>query len=309
MTKSLRFTFLAILSISCAGLAVAQSVPTSPMTFCDDCASLPSQSTATPTTTTTSTGTKIGTIVKDAVSAAFPAVGQILSLIWPSGTDPKTKVDKTQAETKAAANSPQLQSASLQTAKNDIKQLGQISAELALIEKFGKAAVEANEHVTTMQALLSANPPPTDLLGRLQEEWGFATDWLGPLASITDDQISIVSENAVQVQLKTLRDAPKGASGKITNRLKDKKDIKDVDLPTLTACVTALAVLLNGTIGTATVELDILQKDITSLVAWANSAEPIQVNISLDSDLLEELGRSRSTYQRLLSGIPDHPSQ
>jgi hypothetical protein len=260
-----------------------------------------SQKTTTPaaTPTTPSTGTKIGTIVKDAITTALPAVGQIINLIWPAGSK-DSSVKKSDVQSKL--DTPALQATAQQSAKNEILKLGPVADELAMIEKFSKAAAQANQNVTTMQVLLSVSPQPANLLQRLQEEWGFASDWLAPLSDVTDDQLLVVSENEVGVQMTQLRDARKNLSGRITNRLKDKKAIKDVDLPSLTEYIATLGALLNGINAVATIEVGRLQKDVSTLVAWASKSQAIgDQPIPPDADLVKTVNQSRVAAQRLLA--------
>lgn len=219
-----------------------------------------------------STGQKIGTIIKDAVSTAFPAVKDILAVIWPSGDASKKKSDAADA---LAAKETDLKKQSADRAKAAVKPLGALSAELSIVEKFGKAATKATPSVITMQTLLSAQPAPADLLKRLKEEWGIASGFLTPLATVTDADIQKVVEVSVRSQLEALRDANKNLVVRINNRVtgSDIKENKDVDVGSLREYLSTLADLLNGINATANVELDMLQQEIAGVLAWANNQQ------------------------------------
>jgi hypothetical protein len=264
-----------------------------------------SSSAQTPPTTaaTPSKGQRIGTIITDAITAASPGIGALVKILWPQSADQSKKVSQTDAQ--AALNSPQSQQAlkdsALEKAKPQIQKLGQISGEMALISTFGKAAAQAATNVTTMQALLSATPAPSNLLTRLQEEWGFASDWINQVKDVTDKQIDdAVDQTSIVTQLKALRDANRNVAGRIANRLKDKKNIADVDLKEVAAFVNSLSDLLNGINATAVVELDMLQRDVAALVAWASKGQPITTTIAPNAALIGVANKSTSRANALL---------
>jgi hypothetical protein len=254
----------------------------------------------TPTPAGTATGQKIGTIIKEAVSTAFPAVPQILSVIWPNGDGNKKKAEAEQA---LKAKETELKQHAADRAKAAVKPLGSLSAELATVEKFASAATKASPNIIAMQTLLSSSPAPADLLTRLKEEWQIASGFLTPLATVTDNDIKVISESSIRVQVQALREANRTLVVRINNRVKP-DDIKNVDIPSLREYLSALAELLNGINATANVELDMLQQEVAGVVAWANNQLGVPATSRLNKDLMNTSKASIEKAKVLLARSP-----
>jgi hypothetical protein len=232
------------------------------------------------TTSKPSAGTTIGTMVKDAITAALPGVSSIIKLIW--GTNPssnKRAADANNALTNTAGQTA-LQKSAQQQAKPFIQPVTQVADELAVVEKFASASSQAATNLVTMQTLLTTSPQPNNLLKSLQEEWGLASDLLAPLfAQGVEADIKKVRDPSVQGTLLQIHAANTNVAGRIANRMKATK-LTDIDLPALKDLVSALLGLLSGTNSVAAAELNNLQQELSALAVWANS--PSQGGENLD---------------------------
>jgi hypothetical protein len=228
-----------------------------------------------------STGTTIGTMVKDAITAALPGVGSIINLIWPTNPNANKKAPDAQAALSTDPAKKALQTTAQQQAKPLIQPITQVADELAVVQEFASASSQATQNLVTMQTLLTVSPQPTNLLSRLKEEWGLASDLLAPLfAQGVEAEIKKVREPTVQGMLLQIHAANTNVSGRIAARMKAATKLTDIDLPALKELISALIGLLSGTNSVAAAELNNLQQEISALAVWANS--PSQGGENLD---------------------------
>lgn len=233
-----------------------------------------------PASPSPSKGTTIGTMVKDAITAALPGVSSIINLIWGTKPTENKKANDAQAALSTTTSQKALQASAQQQAKPLIQPATQIANELAVVEKFASASGQATQNLVRMQTLLTISPQPKNLLADLKEEWGLAADLLAPLfASGMEADIQKVREPAVQAMLLQIHSANTSVSGRIANRMKATK-IEEVDLPALKDLVTALLGLLGGANTMAAAELNNLEQELSALAVWANS--PAQGGGDLD---------------------------
>jgi hypothetical protein len=264
---------------------------------------------ASPQTSSSSTdkATTIGTMVRNAIGAAFPGVGTILTAIFGTGAKPNAKA--TQATAKDNLNDPsnktKLQTSAQDAAKPYVAPATKIADELAVVETFASASARANEHLLTMQTLLSVSPQPSNLLKSLQEEWGLAGDILAPLFSKDmATQIPKVQDAEIQAKLLDIYNANTDVAGRIASRLKATR-LEDVDLPAMKDLVSSLFKLLSGSQSMAAAELNILQQDLAALAVWANSkAQGPGPTITPDKTLIDFAGTQVSVAREVLSRIP-----
>jgi len=155
-----------------------------------------------------STGTAIGTGIKDAITAAFPAISTIINAIWPSGAGKKSKTDATSA------------TQTLQTqASQSLDKLSGITTDLDTITLFLSNCVVADDHVIAMRTMLQGKTALTqsDVLA-LGDEWNKANGALSNLKGASG-QVTQMNDASVQVVLQAVVDSTSGTSASITQEL------------------------------------------------------------------------------------------
>jgi hypothetical protein len=228
-----------------------------------------------------SAGTTIGTMVKDAITAALPGVGSLINLIWPTNPNANKKASDAQAALSTDPAKKALQTSAQQQAKPFIQPVTQVADELAIVAKFASASSQATQNLVTMQNLLTVSPQPNNLLADLKEEWGLASDLLAPLfAQAIETDIKKVREPSVQAMLLQIHAANTNVGGRIAARMKAATKLTDLDLPALKELISALIGLMSGTNSVAAAELNNLQQELSALAVWANS--PSQGGENLD---------------------------
>jgi hypothetical protein len=251
-----------------------------------------------------SAGTTIGTMVKDAITAALPGVSSIINLIWGSAPNSNKKAADAQTKLSTPDSQKSMADSAKAQAKPFIQPATQIADELAVVEKFASASSQATQNLVTMQTLLSVTPQPSNLLERLKEEWGLAADLLAPLfAQTVETDIKKVRNSSVQGMLLQIHEANTNVSGRIANRMKATK-ISDVDLPALKDLVAALIGLLSGTNTVAAAELNNLQQELSSLAVWANSPSQGGENLNVvvpDTKLVDFTSKQIATARAVVS--------
>jgi len=273
--------------------------------FADPPTQTQTQTQTTKSSTSTSKAATIGTMVKNAISAAFPGVGAILDVIFGSGASSSTKTTQSAAKANLSdtSNQQKLQTSAQAAAKPYITPATSIADELAVVETFASASARANQNLLTMQTLLSVSPQPPTLLSKLKEEWGLAGDILAPLfADGMATQITKVQDADIQAKLLDIHQANTAVAGRIASRLKAAEKITDIDLPGLNDLVSSLFKLLSGSQSMAAAELNILQQDLAALAVWANSkAEGPEPVIKPDQTLLDFAGDQVAAARKVLA--------
>lgn len=157
-----------------------------------------------------STGTAIGTGIKNAITAAFPAISTIINAIWPKQNDPtkQTKATATQA-------TKELQQQSVQ----GLSQMTQITSELDTITLFLANCIVADDQVIAMRTYLDAKTTitPADVL-QLNDYWNTAKGRLGNLKS-AGSAVAIMNDASVQVVLQAVVNATAGPTDSISQEL------------------------------------------------------------------------------------------
>ena len=233
---------------------------------------LPSE--AVPQTTTSggaaTVGSTIGTIVKSAIQTAFPAVGTLLTSILSASPKTANQPDSARVkvgDVKAAADTS--------TAKTSVQQqitaaiqpklapLSQVAAELAVVDQFLLPSTNASRALVSMQSDLAAASPDWNDVGL---QWSLAHNQLQKLNSITDSQISVISDLWLRSQLSQIRDANDAPSLIIAAGIENKNKASTL------AAIQKVAPVLDGMTAAAGYELANMQADIKSLANWAQGA-------------------------------------
>jgi hypothetical protein len=198
-----------------------------------------------------SVGQSIGTVIKDAVTTAFPVVSDIIKAIWPGGdTKNKNPQQATDALNKARQTA-------LDKQKQNFADIKAIAAQLATVRLFFSSCVVAERNVTEMRAFLDTKPTLAakdfDSLGDM---WTKAN---GPLKQLAGNeiqtQIDAIPDDFARTTLQAIRDANLGQLDVVQKQIgrKDadalRKSLNDLE-PKL-ASANALAGELLGSIGVA----------------------------------------------------------
>jgi hypothetical protein len=223
----------------------------------------------TPAPPAAAAGSTIGTIIKSAISTAFPAVGTILNSIL--ATSPATnKPDSTKVtvgQVKSAANTPTAQQCVQQQITAAIQPklapVSEVAGELAVVDQFLLPSVEASKSLTLMQAELAAQAvswPDVKL------NWSLVKIQLNKVKSVPDIQINSVSDLWLRDKLTKIKSANDAPATVID------AEISANDPAKTAVAVQSLAQVLDGMTAAAGYELANMQTDLTNLANWAKGA-------------------------------------
>jgi hypothetical protein len=233
-----------------------------------------------------SVGQSIGTVIKDAVSTAFPVVGDIIKAIWPSGGNQSKNPQQVTASLTQARQPAQ------EKQKQNFADIKTIAAQLATVRLFFSSCVVAERNVTEMRTFLDTKPTLAakdfDSLGDM---WTKAN---GPLKQLAGNeiqtQIDAIPDDFARTTLQAIRDANLGQLDVVQKQIgrKDadalRKSLNDLE-PKL-ASANALAGELLGSIGIA----------LNNLPDKINGALGSQTDAAYDADHQAFVGYLKNLY-------------
>jgi hypothetical protein len=216
---------------------------------------------STPTNPDVKKGQQIGTIISSAIDTAFPVIGKVMDL-FKGGKKSASKDEVAQASTDA-------QKQFMSTVKQKIQPAATVAKELAVLQAFATAAVNAHDNVLTINHLLEASTPNYD---QVDTEWTIAKNYLADVITIKTADIQIVADPNIQLRLLDLQNSRRDLMVRIDRNVALGKGGKPLNKADLQTQMAAMSDLLKGLNSLAAIELATLQADIDNLAKWANGA-------------------------------------
>ena len=259
--RARRFWFL-VLILSSLGLSVIEN-----QAFAQ--ATKPTPTTQTPTPTAPSTGQRIGSIIKDAISTAFPGVSGIeglISTIWKAKPTTATKIDQPQLTTAVTSSQDAIKKSIVAQAQQNLKGLDAIATELQVVSQFGVPTTTASGDIIRISDRLSSGKTLSD------DDWtAIKADWkeaAAELATVKNADVSKIEDKWLRDKLSSIQQTNITFVSRIEVEMAAKspnvgrlKDLLDRLYPTLQDISAAVGY-----------EVTDMQAEIKALSDWAKGA-------------------------------------
>jgi len=223
----------------------------------------------TATTSTPSTGTRIGTIIKDTISTAFPGVsgiGGLIDAIWAKKSTNGNSVTKPQLTTAATQAQPDINKSVVAQAQQHLAPISQVADELSVVSQFGVPTTTAMVDIVRMSDRVSAGKPlsPNDLT-ELKADWAEAK---AELATVKNADPTKVQDLWLRDKLVKIQQA----NISVVLRRDTEMEAKPLNLQQLTTYLNQLSATVQDISAAVGYEVSNMQADLKSLSAWANGA-------------------------------------
>ncbi|HSY99638.1 MAG TPA: hypothetical protein VK788_09085 [Terriglobales bacterium] len=230
---------------------------------------LPTSISAQAAPATPSTGTRIGTIIKDTISTAFPGVsgiGGLIDAIWAKKPTNGNSVNKAQLTTAATQAQPDINKNVVAQAQQHLASISQVVDELSVLSQFGVPTTTAMVDVVRMLDLVSAGKPlsPNDL-----------TSMKGNWAEAKAELATVKNADPTKVQDLWLRDKLvkiQQANNTVVLRIDTEIAAKPLNSQQLATYLNQLNATLQDISAAMGYEVSNMQADLKSLSSWANGA-------------------------------------
>ena len=213
-----------------------------------------------------STGEKIGNVVKTAITTAFPAVKDIVDLIWTKKPTTDNKVSKDQLQTATESAKKDVQTAITAAIQPKLTPLARVSGELATVDKFLQPTVVAAINLAQMQTRL-AGPMPD--WSEQEKDWKVAKAQLAQLRGITDPELDQVRDKWLKNTLAAIR----GVNDQAVVRVEAEVSATKKNPQRQAVEIQALAVSLRDITAAIGYELSDLRTEMTDLADWAKGGQ------------------------------------
>lgn len=215
------------------------------------------------------TGQKIGNIIKTAISTVAPGISQIADIFWKGRTNPGTDNTKKteaqqQADLNAGAKKPevqkQVQDQFVVAAQQKIQPVGEVAAELGVLNLFLEPSVNASQYVIVIRTQLKQSPIPWP---SIKTNFDLVKGQLQKVKGVQDNDLNKIRDLYLRDRLKHIKDANDAPTTLVDS------DITAQDKDSLAIDIVGLSTTLGDMTAMAGYELADLQGDITELANWA----------------------------------------
>jgi len=253
---------ISFLAISLLGLFLACQEPVF--------AQAAKSSSQTPAPNAPNLGQRIGGVIKDAISTAFPGVsgiGGLIDAIWAKKPNSGNNVNRTQLSQAAMNSQADVNKLITAQVQQKLTPLQEVAGELQIVSQFGVPTTTAStEIIKTTDLLNSGKTLQGDDWTELRADWAAAKSQLELLKNVGD--VSKIQDFWLRDKLSKIQQASITAVARIDAELKPNspnaqrlnKDFNDLNA-TLSDITAALGY-----------EVSNMQADVKSLADWANGA-------------------------------------
>lgn len=224
-----------------------------------------------------SAGQRIGTVIKDAISTAFPGVagiGGLIDAIWQKKPATKdNKVDENQLTTAVTNSQDAIKKSVVAQAQQKLVPLAEVADELQIVSQFGVPTVTASENVVRMsERLKSGKTLGEDDWKLQQEDWEVAKGELQAIKNVSD--LSKVQDLWLRDKLSRIQQANITAVTRIDIELKSKSP----NVGRLSQQLDELYATLKDISAAIGYEVSNMQGDLKGLSDWAKGAAGAEEN-------------------------------
>lgn len=235
------------------------------------------QTSSSPAPSTPSTGQRIGTIIKDAISTAFPGVsgiGGLIDAIWSHKPNKDDKVTKPQLQTATTNAQDELKKQIVAQAQQKLMPLSQVAEELQAVSLFGVPTTTASQDIIKMSDRIKSTKTLTE------DDWTQErADWeeaKGELATVKNADASKISDLWLRDKLTKIQQANITYVARIDIELK----AKTPNAERVAALLDQLFPTLQDISAAVGYEVSNMQADIKSLSDWAKGAAGSEEGLS-----------------------------
>jgi len=221
------------------------------------------------TPTTPSLGVRIGTIIKDTISTAFPGVsgiGGLIDAIWAKKPTNGNSVNKTQLTTAATQAQPDINKSVVAQAQQHLAPISEVAEELQVVSLFGVPTTTAMVDTIKMSDLLGTGKPlsPNDFT-QMKADWAEAK---AELATVKNADPTKVQDLWLRDKLTKIQQA----NITLVVRIDTEIEAKPLNSQQLAIDLNQLNGTLQDISAAVGYEVSNMQADLKSLAAWANGA-------------------------------------
>jgi hypothetical protein len=221
-------------------------------------------------------GSRIGNVVKTAITTAFPEVSSIIKLIFGDRANDNASVKK-------ADLSKQLEEVrlkSLAEAQTRLTPMNDVAEELFQVNTFLVPAVRAQVALAGLRAHLGAAAPDW---GKVTSEWKIASDYVDKIGNVSDGDMKKIKTVSVQVVLSNIRAEAKETNVRVAGAIGNKS--RDEVLRELSL----LEMRLRDVATISTVEFGQVRQGLADLAAWAKAPAGAGQKVPFEATLLNDL--------------------